>query len=176
MKTRLENQIAIVTGSSSGNGRAIALALSSSGATVVCADLNKKARKEGYEKDIEIDTDDVIQRRGSKAVYVQADVRHAPEVENLVTRTVSDFGRRGRFATSEVRLIRRHRERYSAWIPALLYPIIYHGREWLYVASRERGRLLAEPRRGRRWLLAAIAEMACVFATLLATQTSRGRR
>jgi NAD(P)-dependent dehydrogenase (short-subunit alcohol dehydrogenase family) len=32
MKTRLENQIAIVTGSSSGNGRAIALALSSSGA------------------------------------------------------------------------------------------------------------------------------------------------
>ena len=93
MKTRLENQIAIVTGSSSGNGRAIALALSSSGATVVCADLNKKARKDGYEKDIEIDTDDVIQRRGSKAVYVQADVRHAPEVENLVTRTVSEFGR-----------------------------------------------------------------------------------
>jgi NAD(P)-dependent dehydrogenase (short-subunit alcohol dehydrogenase family) len=60
MKTRLENQIAIVTGSSSGNGRAIALALSSAGATVVCADLNKKARKEGYEEDIEIDTDDVI--------------------------------------------------------------------------------------------------------------------
>jgi NAD(P)-dependent dehydrogenase (short-subunit alcohol dehydrogenase family) len=42
MKTRLENQIAIVTGSSSGNGRAIALALSSSGATVICADLNKQ--------------------------------------------------------------------------------------------------------------------------------------
>jgi hypothetical protein len=45
MQTRLENQIAIVTGSSSGNGRAIALALSASGATVVCADLEKKARK-----------------------------------------------------------------------------------------------------------------------------------
>jgi NAD(P)-dependent dehydrogenase (short-subunit alcohol dehydrogenase family) len=75
------------------NGRAIALALSSAGATVVCADLNKKARKEGYEEDIEIDTDDVIQHRGGKAVYVQADVRYASEVENLVTRTVSDFGR-----------------------------------------------------------------------------------
>jgi NAD(P)-dependent dehydrogenase (short-subunit alcohol dehydrogenase family) len=93
MKTRLENQIAIVTGSSSGNGRAIALALSSAGATVVCADLNKKARKEGYEEDIEIDTDDAIQRRGGKAVYVQADVRCAKEVENLVTRTISEFGR-----------------------------------------------------------------------------------
>ena len=65
-KARLENQIAIVTGSSSGNGRAIALALSSEGATVVCADLSKNARKEGYEEDIEIDTDDVIQRRGGK--------------------------------------------------------------------------------------------------------------
>ena len=60
MKARLENQIAIVTASSSGNGRAIALALSSEGATVVCADLSKNARKEGYEEDIEIDTADVI--------------------------------------------------------------------------------------------------------------------
>lgn len=93
MKTRLENQIAIVTGSSSGNGRAIALALSSAGATVICTDLNKNARKEGYEEDIEIDTDDVIQRRGGKAVYLQADVRCASEIENLVTRTVSEFGR-----------------------------------------------------------------------------------
>ena len=93
MKTRLENQIAIVTGSSSGNGRAIALALSSAGATVGCADLNKNARKEGYEEDVEIDTDDVIRRREGKAVYVQADVRSASQVENLVTRAVSEFGR-----------------------------------------------------------------------------------
>jgi NAD(P)-dependent dehydrogenase (short-subunit alcohol dehydrogenase family) len=93
MKTRLENQIAIVTGSSSGNGRAIALTLSSAGATVICTDLNKKARKEGYEEDTEIDTDDVIQRRGGKAVFVQADVQYASQVENLVTRTVSEFGR-----------------------------------------------------------------------------------
>ena len=93
MKTRLENQIAIVTGSSSGNLRAIALALSSAGATVICTDLNKNARKEGYEEDIEIDTNDVIQRRGGKAVYLEADVRCASEIENLVTRTVSEFGR-----------------------------------------------------------------------------------
>jgi NAD(P)-dependent dehydrogenase (short-subunit alcohol dehydrogenase family) len=93
MKTRLENQIAIVTGSSSGNGRAIALALSSAGATVVCADLNKEARKDGYEEDIEIDTDDVIRRRGGKAVYVQTDIRSGSEVESLVKRTASEFER-----------------------------------------------------------------------------------
>ena len=93
MKTRLENQIAIVTGSSSGNGRAIALALSSAGATVVCADLNKEARKDGYKEDIEIDTDDVIRSRGGKAVYVQTDIRSDSEVESLVKRTASEFGR-----------------------------------------------------------------------------------
>jgi NAD(P)-dependent dehydrogenase (short-subunit alcohol dehydrogenase family) len=93
MKTRLENQIAIVTGSSSGNGRAIAIALSSAGATVVCADLNKEARKDGYEEDIEIDTDDVIRCRGGKAVYAQTDIRSGSEVESLVKRTASEFGR-----------------------------------------------------------------------------------
>src|SRR4029077_7503443 len=45
------------------------------------------------EEDIKIDTDDVIQRRGGKAVFVQADVQYASQVENLVTRTVSEFGR-----------------------------------------------------------------------------------
>jgi NAD(P)-dependent dehydrogenase (short-subunit alcohol dehydrogenase family) len=93
MSNRLHNRIAIVTGSSSGNGRAIALALSAAGATIVCADLEKKARKEGYEKDLDIDTDDVIQKQGGKACYIQADVRNGPQVESLVTRTVSDFGR-----------------------------------------------------------------------------------
>ena len=93
MKTRLENQTAIVTGSSSGNGRAIALALSAAGATVVCADLHKNARKEGYEEDLETDTDEVIQRRGGRAVYVQVDVRYALQVKNLVTRAATEFGR-----------------------------------------------------------------------------------
>jgi NAD(P)-dependent dehydrogenase (short-subunit alcohol dehydrogenase family) len=93
MSRRIEDQIAIVTRSSSGNGRAIALALSAAGATVVCADLDRKARKEGYEPDRDVDTDDVIRRHGGKALYVKADVRYALEVENLVTRTAADFGR-----------------------------------------------------------------------------------
>src|SRR5260370_35304881 len=93
MKTRLENQTAIVTGSSSRNGRAIALALSAAGATVVCADLHKNARKEGDEEDLETDTDEVIQRRGGKAVYVQGDVRYALQGKNLVTRAATAFRR-----------------------------------------------------------------------------------
>ena len=93
VQIRLENQIAIVTGSSSGNGRAIALALSAAGATIVCTDLNKKARPEGYEEDREIDTDDVINKRGGRAVYIPCDVQNGSHVESLLTRVVSEFGR-----------------------------------------------------------------------------------
>jgi NAD(P)-dependent dehydrogenase (short-subunit alcohol dehydrogenase family) len=67
MSHQLQNQIAIVTGSSSGNGRAIALALSAAGATIVCSDLQKNARKEGYEKDLGIDTTTLFENRVVKA-------------------------------------------------------------------------------------------------------------
>ena len=93
MSNQLQDRIAIVTGSSSGNGRAIALALSRAGAIVVCADRTKKARKEGYEKDLETDTDDLIRLQGGTVRYVQTDVGRAREVEDLVARTVLEFGR-----------------------------------------------------------------------------------
>ena len=45
MSGKLQDRVAIVTGSSSGNGRAIALALAAEGATVVCSDLRREARE-----------------------------------------------------------------------------------------------------------------------------------
>jgi NAD(P)-dependent dehydrogenase (short-subunit alcohol dehydrogenase family) len=93
MSNSLQDRIAIVTGSSSGNGRAIALKLSAAGAIVICADRTKKARKEGYEKDLETDTDDVIRLQGGTVRYIQADVGYARDVEDLVAHTVLEFGR-----------------------------------------------------------------------------------
>lgn len=90
---RFIDQVAIVTGSSSGNGRAIALALAAEGARIVCSDLVQKARPEGFEADLDIDTDALIRKQGGQAVFVKADVSKAADVENLVQQAVEHFGR-----------------------------------------------------------------------------------
>ena len=84
MGNRLEGKVAAVTGSSSGNGRGIALALAREGAAVVCSDIRKSALKEGYEEDIQTDTDDVIRQEGGRAEYVDCDTTKASDVQALV--------------------------------------------------------------------------------------------
>jgi NAD(P)-dependent dehydrogenase (short-subunit alcohol dehydrogenase family) len=90
---RLKNHVAAVTGSSSGNGRAIAVALAAEGATVLCADLKKGALKEGYEKDRDFDTDELIRKQGGKALYLKADAQKAADMQEIVERAASEFGR-----------------------------------------------------------------------------------
>jgi NAD(P)-dependent dehydrogenase (short-subunit alcohol dehydrogenase family) len=67
MANKLLDKVAVITGSSSGNGRAIALALAAEGASVVCSDIRREAREGGYEGDILTPTDDVIRANGGKA-------------------------------------------------------------------------------------------------------------
>lgn len=64
---RLSGKVAVVTGSSSGNGRAIALALAREGAALICSDIRKSALEGGYEADIKLDTDDLIREEGGQA-------------------------------------------------------------------------------------------------------------
>ena len=90
---RLRGKIAVVTGSSSGNGRAIALALAREGAALVCSDIRKPALEGGYESDIKVDTDDLIREEGGQAEYLQADTRRAEEIQALVDRAVAAHGR-----------------------------------------------------------------------------------
>ena len=66
-----------MTGSSSGMGRAMALALAEAGAAVVCSDVRKTARGEGHEPDIDVDTDELIAGAAARRVYVQTDVSDA---------------------------------------------------------------------------------------------------
>jgi len=93
MANKLQDKVAVVTGSSSGNGRAIALALAAEGAAVVCSDIRREAREGGYEGDILTPTDDVVRANGGKAEYVEADAASYPAVENLVSSAATSFGR-----------------------------------------------------------------------------------
>jgi NAD(P)-dependent dehydrogenase (short-subunit alcohol dehydrogenase family) len=93
MSGKLHDRVAIVTGSSSGNGRAIALALAAEGAIVVCSDLRREAREGGYEPDIDRATDEAIRLAGGKAEFVEADAARYADVERLVTQAAATFGR-----------------------------------------------------------------------------------
>jgi 3-oxoacyl-[acyl-carrier protein] reductase len=80
----LNGKVALVTGASSGIGRATAEMLAANGARVV---LNFHRNQTGAE-----DARAEIVRRGGSAISLQADVTRAGDIESLVERTVKEFG------------------------------------------------------------------------------------
>jgi len=77
-------KVALVTGGSSGIGRATALLFGKMGAQVV---VGNRRIKEGEE------TIQMIRDAGGEGLFVQTDVRIAAQVENLVGRTIEKYGR-----------------------------------------------------------------------------------
>ncbi len=90
---RLKGKVAAVTGSSSGFGRAIAIAFAAEGAKVVCSDIQKVADTKGFEADLQVPTDDVIRNAGGDACFVKCDVTKLDDVKALVQTAVDKFGR-----------------------------------------------------------------------------------
>jgi len=74
------DEVVIVTGGSSGIGRATALAFGEAGATVVVADV----RRDPKDLDAETPTDEAITEAGGTAEYVETDVSDQREVESVV--------------------------------------------------------------------------------------------
>jgi 3-oxoacyl-[acyl-carrier protein] reductase len=81
---RLKGKVALVTGSSRGVGRAIALAYAKAGASVV---VNYSSNKEAGEQVVK-----EIKDMGSKAILVKADVANSADAEALVTKGIEEFG------------------------------------------------------------------------------------
>ncbi|KAF2101249.1 NAD(P)-binding protein [Rhizodiscina lignyota] len=92
MAGRLQGKSAVVTGASSGVGRAISLALAREGALLVCSDLRELPRPEAC-PDSDKSTHDLIVASGGKAIFVKTDVTNADQVEALVKTTVDHYGR-----------------------------------------------------------------------------------
>lgn len=92
MPGRLQSKIAIVTGSSSGLGRATALLYAKEGASILCADLRPEARMNLGDEG-EVKTHDLIIAEGGKAIFVKCDVGKAEDWEEVVRRCVEGWGR-----------------------------------------------------------------------------------
>lgn len=90
---RLKDKVAVITGSSSGFGRAIAIQFAEEGAKVVCSDIHKETNPGGFEKDIDVPTDDVIRKTGGETIFVKCDVTKLDDVKALVKATIDKYGR-----------------------------------------------------------------------------------
>ena len=87
MSNLLAGNVAVVTGASSGIGRAIAITFASEGAKVVLADVTTEPL-EGGESTLEL-----ITRSGGAACFEKVDVGQWPDIDRLIGNTVSRYGR-----------------------------------------------------------------------------------
>jgi NAD(P)-dependent dehydrogenase (short-subunit alcohol dehydrogenase family) len=84
MNTGFENKVVLVTGGGGGIGRASALAFARAGARVAVTDRDTAAGQETVQQ---------VRAIGAEALFVQADVCQALEVESMVAQVVAHFGR-----------------------------------------------------------------------------------
>ena len=80
----LKNKVALVTGGTSGIGRATAIAFGAAGAKVVFSDV----------RDVEAEeTADLIRETGAECLFVRSDVSSEADVQALVQKAIATYGK-----------------------------------------------------------------------------------
>ncbi|KAJ9606669.1 hypothetical protein H2200_008677 [Cladophialophora chaetospira] len=92
MAGRLLSRTALITGTSSGLGRAIALAYAREGANIVCTDLAPTARALLPSEDPR-PTDELVRELGGKVKFVKCDISDPEDVKAAVGAAVDTFER-----------------------------------------------------------------------------------
>src|SRR2546430_890901 len=84
MRMRFDGKVGLVTGAGSGIGRATAIGFSQRGGAVAVVDINVDNANRVVAE---------IAAAGGKAIAVSADVTRAADIEMMISRTTSTFGR-----------------------------------------------------------------------------------
>jgi NAD(P)-dependent dehydrogenase (short-subunit alcohol dehydrogenase family) len=84
MTSQFANSVALVTGGAAGIGKAAVLAFAAQGAKVAFCDVKKEQGEELASS---------IEKKGGRALFIQADVSKPADVERLIGMTVKTYGR-----------------------------------------------------------------------------------
>jgi NAD(P)-dependent dehydrogenase (short-subunit alcohol dehydrogenase family) len=84
MSGKLSGKVALVTGASSGIGRAASIAFAKEGAKVVLASRNEESTCETLR---------MVEEAGGKGIFIKTDVSRASDVEAVVKKTLETYGR-----------------------------------------------------------------------------------
>ena len=80
----MNDKVALITGGSSGIGKATAIAFAKAGAKVAIASRKKSTAEKALKE---------IEREGTEVIWIETDVADAKQVEKMVSKTMSHFGR-----------------------------------------------------------------------------------